>query len=384
MTFDTSRPKCRVNRWTPILAAASFFAVAAGCSVSSSQQTLVGSPVATSSSADGWWLRSCAPDSIAVSAETIALVAEPVALDPTAPGTTRLGELTYAGGLLLESADSRFGGLSGLAVTDAGTLAAVSDDGHLFQFEVGLDPVSGMLAAVKCEALMQPLLDASGNPLEGKASADAEALYWANGHAFVSFERRHRIEGFDVGRCAGSARGVLLAELTPEALSGLGGKVGSNAGPEALAIAPDGSFIVGIEMLTRTGAAVSLARPGRPIDFGHTRLPVWDGLMLTDLAAFERPNGTDLLFSLHRGFDPIRGVRVAIAVTPLEASREGYTLGETLLLGRLARPLSVDNFEGLTVLPGKDDTIRLLILSDNNFSERQRTLLLAFDWQPTL
>ena len=45
-------------------------------------------------------------------------------------------------------------------------------------------------------------------------------------------------------------------------------------------------------------------------------------------------------------------------------------------------PMSVDNYEGVTVVPKGNGGWRLYLLSDDNFSPTQRTLLLAFDWMP--
>jgi hypothetical protein len=47
----------------------------------------------------------------------------------------------------------------------------------------------------------------------------------------------------------------------------------------------------------------------------------------------------------------------------------------------LARPATVDNFEGLAAVPRADGGFRFYLLSDDNASATQRTLLLAFDWQ---
>jgi hypothetical protein len=44
--------------------------------------------------------------------------------------------------------------------------------------------------------------------------------------------------------------------------------------------------------------------------------------------------------------------------------------------------LSVDNFEGLAAVPGPAGGIRFYLVSDDNASREQRTLLLAFDWWP--
>ena len=43
---------------------------------------------------------------------------------------------------------------------------------------------------------------------------------------------------------------------------------------------------------------------------------------------------------------------------------------------------TVDNLEGLAALPQRDGSIRFYLISDDNFSKLQRTLLLAFDWRP--
>jgi len=48
----------------------------------------------------------------------------------------------------------------------------------------------------------------------------------------------------------------------------------------------------------------------------------------------------------------------------------------------VAAPLSVDNFEGLGVVQRPDGGFRFYLISDDNASASQRTLLLAFDWRP--
>ena len=48
----------------------------------------------------------------------------------------------------------------------------------------------------------------------------------------------------------------------------------------------------------------------------------------------------------------------------------------------MAPPLTVDNFEGIAVVPRATGGIRLYLVSDDNGSATQRTYLLAFDWQP--
>jgi hypothetical protein len=48
----------------------------------------------------------------------------------------------------------------------------------------------------------------------------------------------------------------------------------------------------------------------------------------------------------------------------------------------LAAPMTVDNFEGVAVVPRANGGLRVYLLSDDNGNASQRTLLLAFDWKP--
>jgi hypothetical protein len=48
----------------------------------------------------------------------------------------------------------------------------------------------------------------------------------------------------------------------------------------------------------------------------------------------------------------------------------------------LAPPLTVDNFEGMTAVIDAAGKTRFYLVSDDNASSSQRTLLLAFDWRP--
>ena len=65
-------------------------------------------------------------------------------------------------------------------------------------------------------------------------------------------------------------------------------------------------------------------------------------------------------------------------VTLRIAEADGRTVDE-LALGA---PLTVDNYEGLAALPRADGSVRFYLISDDNFSRLQRTLLVAFDWHP--
>ena len=80
-------------------------------------------------------------------------------------------------------------------------------------------------------------------------------------------------------------------------------------------------------------------------------------------------------FSLYRKYDPLRGN--SVIVTGNGTGLEFLDFETPRIF--LDPSVTVDNFEGIAL----DDTIaegtRIWIISDNNFSDRQRTLLMAFD-----
>jgi hypothetical protein len=52
------------------------------------------------------------------------------------------------------------------------------------------------------------------------------------------------------------------------------------------------------------------------------------------------------------------------------------------VIGVLEPPMNLDNFEAIAVAAGENEGVRIYLISDDNFSVNQRTLLLAFDWTP--
>jgi len=75
-----------------------------------------------------------------------------------------------------------------------------------------------------------------------------------------------------------------------------------------------------------------------------------------------------------RAFDPLRGVRIVVTIR----DAAGVELDSLMM----ARPLNLDNFEGLAAVARPGGDVRLYLISDDNFSSLQRTLLFAFDWKP--
>lgn len=309
-------------------------------------------------------LASCAP-SIADSPineqwRSVALDVQPVDL-----GEERVGVLHFRGGLELSSDDPRFGGLSGMEVLEDGRLIAVSDDGSWFSAQLSFDE-EGRLIGLR-DARLAPMRNEDGVPFPEKNAGDAEDItQMPDGRFAVSFEQSQSIRIYDLNRdgpFGAAVRGPLLAETE---------RLPSNAGLESIASAANGDLIVGAE---DTGALwrLSLDVDGPQPPVAH--YPLSDGFALVSL---DRMPGNDDFVALERFYAPVIGVRTRITRIATESIAGGGDVRLTTWAS-LAPPMSLDNFEAISITRGPDGGLRLYILSDDNFSAQQRTLLYAFD-----
>ncbi len=306
----------------------------------------------------GLW--ACAPPLAALptapvaAGAAIAVQAVPVPLNPEAPDQTALGRFVYAGGLQLSSGDtSRFHGLSDLVVDADGRLTAISDEGDLIEGQLVFerDRLTGLT-----DVTLSPLSGLDGKPLPNKEMSDAEGLaHLDNGDRLVSFERMSRIWLYP------ATGGPPRAVPAPEA------DFPVNGGLEALAADPErgpGAYVAGGEETGQTW----LCRLDAPCVAG----PLVRKAPEFGLVALRRLPGDQTAYLL-RAWDRLRGNRIVLSI-------QGPA-GEVARM-EMARPLTIDNFEGVHVVPRPEGGYRVYILSDDNFSASQRTLLLAFDWTP--
>ena len=300
---------------------------------------------------------SCPPGTPDLSPLAIEIAAAPVELGIVHANSALPASVTFAHGWSLTSGNENFGGLSGLETLPDGNLLTVSDIGAFVWIGLsGSEPNgTGKLAY---------MLGPDGKQLSGKSQGDAEGLALRDGLALVSFERDHRIEAFDLQDCGADARAAHVARL-PFEVSGK--PIGENQGAEALSILPAGTLKFGLESLF-----------GGPSPLGIV-LANGDGLLTGEMAA--NPGGYSLVgldetvdasgkpvtVTLYRSYDPIRG------------NRNIVTWSTSKLQIELKRPMLVDNFEGVAAEFIDSDTLRIWLISDNNFSARQQTLLYAFD-----
>lgn len=300
-------------------------------------------------------------------ADPLSLTTTPVGV---APGTVIAGpggRLTFRGGLTLRSRDRRFGGLSGLAVSaDGATLLAVSDAGWWVAGRLVHD-AGGVLIGL-ADMVIAPLRDPSGAPTRGKSQGDAEGLARApDGGYVVSLESPHRLWRYPPGATPWDGTPEALA--LPEDLSARG-----NAGVEALGYLGDGRLLVLCEGCRAGDDLRGWAMNGdwRAVAYPH------DGFHRpSDLAVL----GDGRVLVLERGFSLWRGIDARLMWAAPDSLGPGGR-ARLDLIATIEQSELLDNFEGLATRAGPNGEILIYLVSDNNFSPLQQTLLLHFELSP--
>ncbi len=283
-----------------------------------------------------------------------------VPLSDEDPALDRVGALKYHGGLDIPRMGQNIGGLSGLRWdADSGRLLAITDDARwvwITPAEQG-DRLTG-ISAIE----VGDLLGLNGEILTGKEQGDSESLTRSvDGGWLIGFERDHRVWRYpDLdGRPE-------LTGIDPEELLG---PLGENSGLEALASSQDG--VIGCaeqvdDQAVGTCFSLTAEQLAETFPIGATSATGGTGALPTD--ADMSADGT--LFVLWRSYSPTDGNAAMIHI-----KAPGQQPTEAMVL---RPPLSVDNFEGLAVRE-EGERAFVYIVSDDNLSGGQRTLLMKFE-----
>ena len=300
----------------------------------------------------------------------IQIIARPIlAFDPREPQRVRFGALTFRGGLSLSSSHSHFGGLSALRVApDGAHFLSVSDKGRWLRGRIRYE---GTRPVRITDAEMAPVLGSDGKPLAARGWYDTESIAQDGGTIWVGIERVNRIVRFDFGRDGLLARGEPIP--VPPGIQ----RLPNNKGLECLVFVPRdfplGGTLVAISErgLDRDGNIEAFLLNGTNwAEFSVRRIGDFD---VSDCAI--TPKG-DLLL-LERSFSRLKGVGMRIRRVPLAEVKPGATIGGPALI-EADMNFQIDNMEGLSVHRDAQGALVLTLISDDNFSIIQRTLLLQF------
>lgn len=300
----------------------------------------------------------------------VLVTASPILNFRIASTQRRFGAFEFLGGLELSSEDGRFGGFSGIRLLPGrNRLIAVSDRGTWLAAAIGRD-ISGLPERIT-GAEMGPLLAGDTNVIVRKLYADCEAVEIDGDVAWLAFERNHRIARLPLrdGRPSGPVEDA-GADFSRAGLS-------SNKGLEALARFPEGSPFAGSllaiseESLNANGDIRAFIVTERHVAELAVRR---DGEFAVTDADF-LPGG-DLLL-LERSFSFKRGAAMRIRRVEAAAIAEGATVaGQTLMTAD--KDYRIDNMEGMDIGTAPSGDIHVTLISDDNFSPLQRTILLEF------
>lgn len=298
----------------------------------------------------------------------IACIALSLGLEGSASPTSPPG---FLGAVVWQSDDPQFGGVSAIEMLDDSHFLAILDRGGWVRGQI-LRDADGHATAVTSGPVGR--LKATGDAPLKKNRADSEGMaIGPDGAVHVSFETAARVLRYD--RIDGPAINLPLhADFRG---------FQRNAGLEALAIDATGTLFA-IPERTGKGPRRGLwsryqgSDDGKPFPVYRLRGTVWDqpftlprqGAFVPTAADFG-PDGR--LYVLERTFHGLAGFgsRVrsfALTDTALQDER-------TLLESSAGFH---DNLEGLSVWRDAQGTIRLTMVSDNNFNLLQRTEIVEY------
>ena len=315
-----------------------------------------------------------------VAVATSGLLAKPVALPPTPEAITvaarpiasfrsgedksRFGALDFRGGLVLSSPFPGFGGLSGFALEPDGRFLAITDAGLFLsgRLDTDGDRPTG-LSDVKAAAL----LDHQGRVQASRGRGDVEAVTIAPDAVYVGMETVN-----EIWRYPRDPLGQKGTQVPAPAIRDLRG----NLGVESLAYVPSGALKGSLIAIGEEGADKAADLPGfliggpQPGTFTVVKSGPFDA---TDLAL--GPDGE--MYLLERHYSPLTGVKMQVRRFFLAAVKPGARL-EGEVLGTFDMGYEIDNMEGLAVTRNAAGETLLTMVSDDNFSVLQRTILLRF------
>jgi len=289
------------------------------------------------------------------------------------PGRKEFGKLTFRAGLNLYAKTAHFGGYSALAIDPSGrSLLAISDAGSWLRATLEYD---GRRLKGLSDAVLGPVLGTDSKPLRDDAIRDSEGMTLIDGDtqrgtALLSFERKHRIARypFTADRFGPPSGTIPL----PAGAKGMR----ANRGIEAMAMIRTGrlkgTLVAFAEGLADKKGNLRGWLIGGPTP-GEIQLRRLGGFDITDAAAL--PDGGIVV--LERRFRFSEGIKMRLRrMADSELKRGTVIEGEVLLDANDS--LNIDNMEAIAAHRAPSGETVLTLMSDDNFSALQRTLIMQF------
>lgn len=282
---------------------------------------------------------------------------------PLPPGRPDGGEVDLLAAWLVDGPSLLFGGISAMLWRPDGGFLLVSDGGvvtHLSRPDAPGPPTRvQVLPGIKANAALITDMESITQDPGGTA-------YW------IGLESANAIARY--------APDMTLQDFVrPPEMRGWG----LNAGPESMLRLPDGRFIVlGEGSLTRQGTSPALLFPSDPLDGAAALQFRFDrpaGYSPVDMAQLPDGRVVVLLRRLHWSLPP-HFTAMLMLLDPADIAEGATWRGR--IIARLDDPALTDNFEALAIAPEADGRVALWVMSDDNNSGFQRTLLLKLRWDP--
>ena len=310
------------------------------------------------------------PDEFSVTTPvSIEVNARPIpSFDPRDRAHVRFGSLEYRSGLVLTSSFPGFGGLSAIRLDTKGErFTSLSDKGTWF---TGRIVYSGREMTGLADVEAAPMRGPDGRPITARGWYDTESIAVDGSLVYVGIERVNQVVRFDFAKGFTRSRGEVVP-LPPAAR-----RLPNNKGLEALVVVPKGQPLAGtlIAMSERgldaNGNLIAFLVGGpTPGQFSIRRTENFD---ISDAVLLSG----DLLI-LERKFSWLAGVHIRIRRLPLKSIAPGALVdGPAIFQADLGQ--EIDNMEGLDAHVSPEGDTVLTMISDDNFSMIQRTLLLQF------
>lgn len=290
------------------------------------------------------------------------LLVEQLDITPAIKGKAELEGVWH-----LQSPNSDFGGYSALLIDDDGRMFAGSDGGKVLRFDK-----PGVEQEVSVPAELGRFSQKGSNL---KALSDLESLARdpQTGRIWAGFEGTNTIERVERDF---SARKRVQPDLMQD--------WPSNSGPEAMVRLSDGRLIVLSEGRDAWGGTkhAGLLFAGDPVE-NDSVLPfnyVPPG-KYRPVDAVQIPDGRVLILVRNWTIGlPLKfSVRLLVADPAEIAEGKDWKAKGVAVIDD---PAIADNYEGIAVEQNDDGTLAIWLISDDNRTTQQRTLLLKLRWDP--